>query len=52
MQWQVLDWNTKAIDFYERIGGKCLKEWLTIRMDKESLTNFAQGKTDAGNGTQ
>ncbi|XP_064390999.1 thialysine N-epsilon-acetyltransferase-like isoform X2 [Halichondria panicea] len=40
MVWQVLDSNTKAFDLYERIGGKCLREWLTIRMDKKGMENF------------
>ncbi|XP_064391000.1 thialysine N-epsilon-acetyltransferase-like [Halichondria panicea] len=40
MVWQVLDSNTKAFDLYERIGGKCLREWLTIRMDKKEMEKF------------
>src|SRR5262245_25220338 len=27
MRWQVLDWNQPAIDFYERLGGRLLREW-------------------------
>jgi len=41
--WQVLDWNTKAIDFYERHGGQCLKEWLPMRMNQHTFTRFAGG---------
>ena len=26
-QWQVLDWNTPAIDFYDALGAKRLGEW-------------------------
>ena len=37
MEWQVLDWNQLAIDFYEKIGAKQMKEWLTYRLDRESL---------------
>ena len=44
MQWQVLDWNTRAADLYERIGGKILKEWLTIRMTQPILEKFASGE--------
>lgn len=40
MVWQCLDWNTKAMDFYERVGGKCLREWLTIRMYKPDIHKF------------
>ena len=37
MEWQVLDWNQLAIDFYEKIGARHMKEWLTYRLDRESL---------------
>jgi len=40
MTWQCLDSNTRAMDLYERIGGKCLKEWLTVRMNKDQLEDF------------
>lgn len=43
MVWQVLDWNTKATELYERLGGSVLKEWLTIRMCKDNLQKFAAG---------
>ena len=46
MQWQVLDWNTEALKLYERMGGKCLRELLTIRMDKSALAKFAAGEAD------
>ena len=49
LQWQVLDWNTRAADLYERIGGKCLKEWLTIRMTQPELGAFAAGKVSVDN---
>jgi GNAT superfamily N-acetyltransferase len=32
MEWCVLDWNKNAIDFYEHIGAKHLKEWLYYRI--------------------
>lgn len=36
-QWQVLDWNTPAIDFYQSLGAKVMKEWLTMRVSGEAL---------------
>jgi diamine N-acetyltransferase len=27
MRWEVLDWNTPAIDFYKKIGAAFLEEW-------------------------
>ena len=40
-EWQVLDWNTPAIEFYESLGAKLLKEWLTMRVDGEALKRLA-----------
>jgi GNAT superfamily N-acetyltransferase len=39
--WQVLDWNEPAIAFYESLGAKPLREWITMRLDGERLTAFA-----------
>lgn len=36
-QWQVLDWNTPAMKFYESLGAKVMKEWLTMRVEGEAL---------------
>lgn len=32
MEWAVLDWNEKAIKFYDKLGAKELKEWKIYRM--------------------
>ena len=40
-QWQVLDWNKPAIDFYESLGAKVMKEWLTMRVEGEALQKLA-----------
>jgi GNAT superfamily N-acetyltransferase len=37
MEWQVLDWNRPAIDFYERLGAKQLKEWLSYRLLRKDM---------------
>src|SRR5215472_13377244 len=39
--WQVLDWNTPAIDFYKSLGAKLLKEWQTMRVEDEALKRLA-----------
>lgn len=41
MTWQVLDWNTPSIDFYERCGARHLSEWFTYRLEGETLRIFA-----------
>jgi GNAT superfamily N-acetyltransferase len=40
-QWQVLDWNTPAIKFYESLGATSMKEWLTMRVSGEALKKLA-----------
>jgi GNAT superfamily N-acetyltransferase len=40
-QWQVLDWNQPAIDFYNSLGAKTLKEWLTMRVENPELETLA-----------
>lgn len=39
--WQVLDWNTPSIQFYESLGAKIMKEWLTMRVQGEALKKLA-----------
>jgi RimJ/RimL family protein N-acetyltransferase len=41
-EWTVLDWNTNAIDLYERAGGEILPEWRIVRMDRERLRNLVE----------
>jgi GNAT superfamily N-acetyltransferase len=36
-QWQVLDWNAPSIEFYESLGAKMMKEWMTMRVSGEAL---------------
>ncbi|HET8666566.1 MAG TPA: GNAT family N-acetyltransferase [Terriglobales bacterium] len=40
-QWQVLDWNQPAIDFYKSLGGRFLNEWLTVRLEGEQIETLA-----------
>ena len=40
VEWVVLDWNTPAIDFYERSGAQVMKDWHTVQMDEEGIRNF------------
>ena len=41
-QWQVLDWNTPAIEFYKSLGAEIMKEWLTIRVEGDGLNKLAK----------
>jgi GNAT superfamily N-acetyltransferase len=42
VEWNVLDWNTPAISFYEKTGAIVFKDWLVAQMDEEGLTHFLQ----------
>lgn len=39
--WQVLDWNTPSIEFYEAHGAKVLREWLPCRVSGPALRRMA-----------
>lgn len=41
MEWSVLDWNQPAIDFYESLGARRLKEWQICRLTGEALARYA-----------
>lgn len=43
LDWNVLDWNTQAIGFYERHGARVLPDWRTCRLDGEALQRIAAG---------
>jgi GNAT superfamily N-acetyltransferase len=46
LQWEVLDWNTPAIDFYRAIGAEFLDEWRNVRLSGEALERLAGGGAD------
>jgi GNAT superfamily N-acetyltransferase len=41
-EWQVLDWNTPAIEFYQSLGARVMKEWLTMRVTGKALHDLAE----------
>src|SRR3954447_20385966 len=41
-QWQVLDWNTPALEFYKSLGAEIMKEWLTMRVEGDALQRLAK----------
>jgi GNAT superfamily N-acetyltransferase len=44
IDWNVLDWNTPAIDFYEKSGAKVLDEWRVAQMDEAAINYFVDNK--------
>ncbi|HYG98192.1 MAG TPA: GNAT family N-acetyltransferase [Terriglobales bacterium] len=41
-QWQVLDWNQPAIEFYKSLGAKFMTEWLTVRLEGEEIKRLSE----------
>ena len=43
IEWEVLDWNRLAIDFYERIGGTHETQWLRYKLSEDALRAITAG---------
>ena len=41
VQWEVLDWNTPAIEFYEKSGATVLRDWDVVQIHKEGIDSLA-----------
>ena len=37
MEWSVLNWNRRAIGFYEALGAKPVNDWTIYRLDRAAL---------------
>ncbi|MDR7372515.1 GNAT family N-acetyltransferase [Flavobacterium aquidurense] len=42
VEWNVLDWNTPAVKFYENSGAKILEEWRVVQMDEAGIDSFLE----------
>jgi GNAT superfamily N-acetyltransferase len=42
IQWEVLDWNDPAIEFYEKKGAKVLRDWDVVQMDEQGIKNYME----------
>ncbi|HRH67783.1 MAG TPA: GNAT family N-acetyltransferase, partial [Bacteroidia bacterium] len=40
VHWQVLDWNTPAIEFYKKVGASIEAEWLDCKMTEEQIQDY------------
>jgi GNAT superfamily N-acetyltransferase len=47
LQWEVLDWNTPAIEFYRAMGAEFLDEWRNVRVSGDALRKLA-GRNGSG----
>lgn len=43
LEWSVLDWNTRARDFYASLGAQPMSEWTVHRLTGAALLDLAQG---------
>ncbi len=43
LEWSVLDWNEKAIGFYESLGAEPVRGWIPYRLAGEALAGFRRG---------
>lgn len=41
IDWEVLDWNTPSIDFYQQLGAHERSDWLNYRLDKTAIESLA-----------
>ena len=44
IEWNVLDWNTNAINFYKKSGAKVLEDWYVVQMDEAGIDLFLSEK--------
>jgi GNAT superfamily N-acetyltransferase len=40
ISWEVLDWNTPAIDFYEKKGANVMRDWNVVQLDEQGIKNY------------
>jgi GNAT superfamily N-acetyltransferase len=46
LQWEVLDWNTPAIEFYQAMGAEFMDTWRNVRVTGEALQRLAGVATE------
>lgn len=40
INWEVLDWNSPAIDFYENKGADVKRDWNVVHLDEQGIKNY------------
>ena len=38
--WEVIDWNTAAIEFYELKGALVMRDWHVVQLDAQGIKNY------------
>ena len=42
--WEVLDWNTPAIEFYEHIGANIMRDWHVVQLDEAGIGKYLENR--------
>lgn len=40
INWEVLDWNEPAIEFYEKKGARVLRDWDVVQLDEAGIEDY------------
>jgi RimJ/RimL family protein N-acetyltransferase len=40
INWEVLDWNEPAINFYEAKGADVKRDWDVVHLDEQGIQNY------------
>lgn len=40
INWEVIDWNEKAITFYEKKGAKVMRDWDVVQLSETGIKNY------------
>ena len=40
INWEVLDWNKPAIDFYHKKGANVMKDWRVVHLNEQGIKNY------------
>jgi GNAT superfamily N-acetyltransferase len=43
-EWTALNWNKNALDFYGKLGGQTMDDWILVRLNAEGLRRVANRK--------
>ena len=44
VEWNVLDWNSTAINFYKKSGAKVLDDWRSVQMHRSEMKKYLENK--------
>lgn len=41
MEWTALDWNTPALEFYDRLGARRMSDWILFRLSADGIARLS-----------